>query len=112
MKNNRGITLIALIITIIVLLILAGVSISMVVGENGIMSKAGKASEETKKADLIEKVQVEMVDNQIDNLGKIRKDQFLDVLNKYFKEVPSKDDEIWDTGKWILLIFILLQMKR
>ena len=43
MKNKRGITLIALIITIIVLLILAGVTITSIVSENGIIAKARKA---------------------------------------------------------------------
>ena len=46
----KGITLIALVITIIVLLILAGVSIAMLTGENGILSQAAKAKEETEKA--------------------------------------------------------------
>ena len=48
MKNNKGITLIALVVTIIVLLILAGVSIAMLSGENGILNKASSAGEETK----------------------------------------------------------------
>ena len=43
MKNNKGITLIALVITIIVLLILAGVSIAMLTGDNGILTQAGRA---------------------------------------------------------------------
>ena len=43
MKNNKGITLIALVVTIIVLLILAGVSIAMLSGENGILGNAKKA---------------------------------------------------------------------
>ena len=47
MKNQKGITLIALVITIIVLLILAGVSISMVLGENGVLSQANKSKTET-----------------------------------------------------------------
>ena len=47
-KSNSAITLIALIITIIVLLILAGVTLSMVMGESGIFSKANNASEQTK----------------------------------------------------------------
>ena len=50
LKENKGITLIALVITIIVLLILAGVSIAMLTGENGILSQATKAKEETEKA--------------------------------------------------------------
>ena len=40
LKNKSGITLIALIITIIVLLILAGISIALVVGDNGVLTKA------------------------------------------------------------------------
>ena len=40
MKNNKGITLIALVVTIIVLLILAGVSIAMLSGQNGILNRA------------------------------------------------------------------------
>ena len=40
MKNQKGITLIALVITIIVLLILAGISIAMLAGNNGVLTKA------------------------------------------------------------------------
>lgn len=43
MKNQKGITLIALVITIIVLLILAGVSIAMLTGDNGILTQTNKA---------------------------------------------------------------------
>jgi Tfp pilus assembly major pilin PilA len=46
MNKERGITLIALVITIIVLLIVAGITISMLTGENGILNKASKAKEE------------------------------------------------------------------
>ena len=45
--NNNGITLIALVITIIVLLILAGVSIAMLTGENGVLTKATEAKDQT-----------------------------------------------------------------
>ena len=49
-KTQKGITLIALVITIIVLLILAGVSIAMLTGENGILTQAKKAKKETEEA--------------------------------------------------------------
>ena len=49
-KENKGITLIALVITIIVLLILAGVSIAMLTGENGILTQAQRAKTETEEA--------------------------------------------------------------
>ena len=58
MKKQKGITLIALIITIIVLLILAGVSISLVVGQNGILEKSQEAVTETKKASIEEQIQL------------------------------------------------------
>lgn len=47
LKNKNGITLIALVITIIVLLILAGVTIATLAGENGILTRASEASEQT-----------------------------------------------------------------
>ncbi len=58
MNKQRGITLIALVITIIVLLILAGISIVSLTGENGILGKAQTAGEKTKEERAKEKVQV------------------------------------------------------
>ena len=52
MKKNKGITLVALVVTIVVLLILAGVSINLVLGNNGIIAKAKDA--ETKSAEARE----------------------------------------------------------
>ena len=57
-KKNNGITLIALVITIIVLLILAGVTIATLTGENGILTRASEASEQTKKANIEEQVKL------------------------------------------------------
>lgn len=56
MKNQKGITLIALVITIIVLLILAGVSIAMLTGENGLLTQANNSKAETVKAEAIERI--------------------------------------------------------
>ena len=76
-KNAKGITLIALVITIIVLLILAGVTIATLTGDNGILNQAGKAKDKTTEAESIERVQVEVAGSYgID--GTIDKDQ----LNK------------------------------
>jgi len=60
LKNNKGITLIALVITIIVLLILAGVSIAMLTGENGILNQATSAKYDTAKAEIVERVNMEL----------------------------------------------------
>ena len=56
MTNNKGITLIALVITIIVLLILAGVSIAMLTGQNGILTRATDSNTETIQAEVEEKI--------------------------------------------------------
>ena len=54
MKNNNGITIVALVVTIVVLLILAGVSINLVLGNNGVISKAKEA--ETKSGEASERL--------------------------------------------------------
>lgn len=60
MKSQKGITLIALVITIIVLLILAGVTIAMLTGENGILTKAKTADTDTKNAEVAERINMEL----------------------------------------------------
>ena len=57
-QNNRGITLIALVITIIVLLILAGVSIAMLSGQNGILTQAQNAKTATESSAEQEKIKI------------------------------------------------------
>ena len=55
MKKNNGMTLVALVVSIIVLLILAGVSIAMLTGKNGLITKAISAKEKTEQAEIDEK---------------------------------------------------------
>ena len=65
-KGIRGITLIALVVTIVVLLILAGVSINLVVGNNGIVTKAGDASNKSKQADATDRIEMMLNEWQIE----------------------------------------------
>ena len=67
LKTNKGITLIALVITIIVLLILAGVSIAMLTGENGILSQAQRAKTETENAAANEAARLDEYNQIMDN---------------------------------------------
>lgn len=67
--SNSAITLIALIITIIVLLILAGVTLNMVMGENGIIKKAQLAKEKTNEAQKSENEKLEELDKKVANYG-------------------------------------------
>ena len=55
-RNEKGITLIALIITIIIMLILAGVVIGLVLGNNGLIGKTKEAKETTNKQSAIEQI--------------------------------------------------------
>ncbi len=66
-KNKQnGITLIALVVTIIVLIILAGVSINMLVGENGIISMAQKAKKETEQAQQEELAELSSLESELE----------------------------------------------
>ena len=72
-KNNKGITLVALIVTIIVLLILAGVSIAMLTGDNGILNQASRVKEETEKAKKDEENILNNNENYLYNkIGEVR----------------------------------------
>ena len=66
-KNEIGITLIALVITIIVLLILAGVSIVMLTGDNGILKQATEAKVQTDIGEQTEKIKLAVTDAKITN---------------------------------------------
>ena len=65
LENIKGITLIALVVTIVVLLILAGVSISMLSNDNGILTQAQNAKEETEKTSEKEKIELAMTATSI-----------------------------------------------
>ena len=68
-RNSKGITLIALVITIIVLLILAGVSLNLIMGEEGILGKATTAVDKTEKARMKEELEMQIMDIQMEQTG-------------------------------------------
>lgn len=65
-KKESGITIVALVVTIIVLIILAGISISLLLGENGIVTKAKQAKENTELAKTEEERQLNELYEQLD----------------------------------------------
>ena len=82
-KQETGITLLILVITIIILLILAGVTISAITGENGIIGNAGQAKEETEIAnekEIVEKATVQAMGNN--KYGNIKEDELQSELDK------------------------------
>ena len=66
-NKEKGITLVALVVTIIILVILAGVSVNMVIGNNGIMQKAKKAKENMELASAEEQVDLNKIVDYIEN---------------------------------------------
>ena len=84
MRNKKGITLIALVITIIVLLILAGVSLSLVMGNEGILEKVTNAVEKSKKATAEERIKI-AVAGSFDREGKMN----IDDLSENLKNVEK-----------------------
>lgn len=90
MENKKGITLIALVITVIVLLILAGVSISLVVGNNGILTQASNAVLETRKAEAREEVEMAWASAETDYYSEWAKDSSKVKNSIYYKgKIPT-----------------------
>ena len=86
-KKQKGITLIALVITIIVLLILAGTTIITLTGDNGILRKATDASFATKEAEELDRVKLMTTAAKLDELGLDIKDITIrKAANNEFKE--------------------------
>ena len=88
--KSKGITLIALVITIIVLLILAGVAISMLSGENGILRKATEAKTKTEESSLLEQIKIVAMEAMTNAEGKMKED----VLKSGLTKIGIKEDEI------------------
>lgn len=80
MKRNHGITLVALVITIIILIILAGVSINIVLGEDGIIAKAKQARKIQDIARILEKLELEKAEVAIKNGNIVRLDTYLQYI--------------------------------
>ena len=67
MKGNKGITLVALVVTIVVLLILAGISLNLVLGENGIITKAQEARDKTEQARINTEKSMNSLEQELSN---------------------------------------------
>lgn len=104
MKSQKGITLIALVITIIVLLILAGVTIAMLTGENGILNKATGAVSDTEKATAEEAIKMEVYNNIATNEGTFDLNTFTSITtnsdyNYVVETATSNKKDVTVTGK-------------
>ena len=96
-KDNRGITLIALVITIIVLLILAGISIAMLTGENGILTQANKTKIDESHGAVKEGILLEYGDYKIDAVANNVEKTFI----KFLSDKAVIADNVVDVEKLI-----------
>ncbi len=97
MENKRGITLVALVVTIVVLLILAGVSISLVLGENGLINNAKEARNKTLEAEKTEGESLNTAEHYINqitgvNASGITADDYGKVVTNY----QENSSNIWE----------------
>ena len=92
-KNEKGITLIALVVTIVVMLILATVSIAMLLGRDSLVENAGKAKEDTETAELKEQIQIAIVNAMAkDALGELTTSNLKTELESQGFSVASIDE--------------------
>lgn len=89
-KQDEGITLIALVITILVLLILAGVSIAMLTGDNGILTQGNNAKIETAVGALKEQIKLYQTEKKIQG-EKVTPETLL-AEGKVSRTVQEKED--------------------
>ena len=100
-KESKGITILALVITIIVLLILAGITISAITGNNGIIGNAGKAKEDTEIAnekEIVEKATIQAMGNN--KYGHIEESELQEQLDKETGEGKTEASNIGNKFKF------------
>ena len=99
LKKENGVTMIALIVTIIVILILAGVSIGTLTTDNGIISQAKNAKEKAEVGDIIDKAKVSIAKKTLEEERDITESEFDEILNKYGTISGEGEDKFITTEK-------------
>ena len=90
MRRERGITTIGLVVTIIVMLILAGVTLSLIKGNSGIISKADESKSQTERKEVIEKAKMTISEKVVNNGGnELTRSELKEILEQYFINVPE-----------------------
>ena len=111
-QSTRGITLIALIVTIIVLLILAGIALNLIMGQNGILKRAEETAKLHEISEITERLEIEKSSSAIDNVGTPSLEKYLEHI---VKEGIIEENDITDTeeensklvtveGKYVFLV--------
>ena len=94
-SKTSGITLIALVVTIVVLLILAGITISLVFSENGIISKSKNAKEQTEISKVREQLELAKAPEFIEGNGKYNPDSYFQRIEDE-GIIDDKDTDVYE----------------
>ena len=94
LEENRGITIISLVVTIIVLIILAGITINMVVGKNNIINTTKNEQYNAERRIIVEQLRMELLDKQKEVLETLDNEQISKVLEKHGKVNYTEDGDI------------------
>ena len=103
MRKDNGITLIALVVTIVVLLILATVSISMLTGENGVITQAARAKLENRAGTVDERVKLWKTEVKTSKNTGVPVDSENEMLQKLLDEDLVEEEEIDRNAKTITI---------
>ena len=87
--NNSGITIVALVVTIVVLLILASITIGSITGDNGIIKKANESKKDTEYAQWEERIDLAIIDAE----SKHRNPELTDVIEELYKDGIITEEE-------------------
>ena len=100
-KEETGITLIALVITIIILLILAAVTIAALTGDNGILRNTIRGKQETEKAEILEQIRLDIYDELTENMGEVPdEEKITEIADRYGDiEGTNFEDKVLKTEK-------------
>ena len=94
LESNRGITIISLVVTIIVLIILASVTINVMIGKNSVLDVTKTEKYNTQRSMLVETLRMELLDRQKEELEPLKDNEISEVLEKHGKVVYTDKEEI------------------
>ena len=104
-KGSKGITLVALVITVIVLLILAGVTIATLTGNNGILTRASEAKNESEESAIREKIKLCALSSRINTSGDISYTTLIEELDRTFGQNKySINPQNANTSEWTVTV--------
>ena len=97
LKNSKGITLVALVITIVIIIILSTIAYNFTFGENGLITRAQQAAEMSEVSRILEQLEMAKGSAYIDGQGEIDPDHYFDILEEE-EIINDKETDVVDNG--------------